>query len=208
MKKNLTIFSAVVALLGAILFSVVPSEPARAAEKNPMIAAGSPTVELVTNHGTITIQLDEARAPFTVANFLTYVKSSHYDGTIFHRVIPQFMIQGGGFTTEFEKKPTNDMIPNEADNGLKNLPGTIAMARTSDPHSATAQFFINTANNRFLNHTRKSQRGWGYTVFGQVISGIDVVRKIEQVETGAGGIFAKDAPQQAVIIQSVKLISK
>ena len=173
MKKNLTIFGSVVALLGAVLFTVVPSDPAVATEENPLIAADSPLVELVTNYGNITLQLDAARAPFTVTNFLTYVKSGHYDGTIFHRVIPRFMIQGGGFTLGFDKKPTHDMIPNEADNGLKNLFGTVAMARTGDPHSATAQFFINTTNNRFLNHTRKSQRGWGYTVFGKVINGID-----------------------------------
>ncbi len=207
MKKNLTIFGSVVALLGAITFTVFSSDPAVANEKNPTVAAGSPVVELVTNRGTITIQLDEARAPFTVANFLTYVKNDHYAGTIFHRVIPRFMIQGGGYTPDFEKKPTLDMIPNEADNGLKNLPGTIAMARTSDPHSATAQFFINTTNNRFLNHTRKSARGWGYTVFGQVTSGMDVVRQIEQTETGPGGPFAKDAPQQTVIIESARIVS-
>ncbi len=208
MKKNLTIFGSVVALLGAITFTVFSSNPAVATEKNPMIAAGSPTVELITNRGTITIQLDEARAPFTVTNFLTYVKNGHYEGTIFHRVIPRFMIQGGGYTPDFEKKPTLDMIPNEADNGLKNLPGTIAMARTNDPHSATAQFFINTVNNRFLNHTHKSPRGWGYTVFGQVISGMDVVRQIEQTETGAGGPFSKDAPQQTVLIESARIISQ
>lgn len=208
MKKNLTIFSAVVALLGAITFTVFSTTPAVANEKNPPIAEGSPVVELVTNRGTITIQLDQARAPFTVGNFLHYVEKGQYSNTIFHRVIPRFMIQGGGYTTEYIKKPTADMIPNEADNGLKNLPGTIAMARTSDPHSATSQFFINTANNRFLNHTRKSQRGWGYTVFGQVISGIEVVQQIEQSETGPGGPFSKDAPQEMVVIQSATLISK
>ncbi len=208
MKKNLTIFGSVIALLGALLFAVVPTEPAIATEKNPAIAADAPIVELATNQGTMTIQLDRERAPFSVANFLTYVKNGHYDGTIFHRVIAGFMIQGGGFTTDYEKKPTLDMIPNEADNGLKNLHGTIAMARTSDPHSATAQFFINAANNRFLNHTQKSQRGWGYTVFGQVTQGLEVVRKIEQIETGAGGPFRKDAPQQMVIIESARIISE
>ena len=208
MKKNLTIFGSVVALLGAVLFTVVPSDPAVATEENPLIAADSPLVELVTNYGNITLQLDAARAPFTVTNFLTYVKSRHYDGTIFHRVIPRFMIQGGGFTLGFDKKPTHDMIPNEADNGLKNLFGTVAMARTGDPHSATAQFFINTTNNRFLNHTRKSQRGWGYTVFGKVINGIEVVRQIEQTKTGPGGPFQKDAPVEMVIIELARLISK
>jgi len=195
-------------LLGAVLFTVVPSDPAVATEENPLIAADSPLVELVTNYGNITLQLDAARAPFTVTNFLTYVKSGHYDGTIFHRVIPRFMIQGGGFTLGFDKKPTHDMIPNEADNGLKNLFGTVAMARTGDPHSATAQFFINTTNNRFLNHTRKSQRGWGYTVFGKVINGIEVVRQIEQTKTGPGGPFQKDAPVEMVIIELARLISK
>ena len=208
MKKNLTIFGSVVALLGAILFAVVPTPPAAATGKNPVIAADSPVVELRTSHGVIKIQLDASRAPFTVTNFIHYVEKGHYNGTIFHRVIPSFMIQGGGFTTDYEKRPTDDMIPNEADNGLKNLPGTIAMARTGNPHSATAQFFINTANNRFLNHTRKSQRGWGYTVFGQVTEGMEVVRRIEQSETGPGGPFQKDAPQQQVVIESATMISK
>lgn len=208
MKKNLTIFGSVIALLGAITFTVFSSNPAVATEKNPPIADNAPIVELTTNQGVITLKLDAERAPFTVTNFLAYVKKGHYDGTIFHRVIPGFMIQGGGFTPDFEKKETMDMIPNEADNGLKNLPGTIAMARTSNPHSATAQFFINTANNRFLNHTRKSQRGWGYTVFGQVTQGLEVVRKIEHIETGAGGPFPTDAPQQTIVIESARIISQ
>lgn len=208
MKKNIIKLGAAVAVVGAILFTVVPTAPAVANEKNPGIADNAPVVEIKTNHGDIRLQLDSGRAPFTVTNFIHYVEKGHYNGTIFHRVIPGFMVQGGGFTTDYEKKPTDDMIPNEADNGLKNLPGTIAMARTSDPHSATAQFFINTANNRFLNHTRKSQRGWGYTVFGKVTDGMDVVRKIEQVETGSGGPFRTDAPQQMVVIESIQMISK
>jgi len=208
MKKNIIKLGAVAAVVGAIIFTVAPTAPAVANEKNPEIAANAPVVEIKTNHGVIKVELDAERAPFTVTNFLHYVKKGHYNNTIFHRVIPSFMIQGGGFTTDYKKKPTDDMIPNEADNGLKNLPGTIAMARTSDPHSATAQFFINTANNRFLNHTRKSQRGWGYTVFGRVADGIDAVRKIEQVETGSGGPFQTDAPQQMVVIESIQIISK
>ncbi len=209
MKKNLTIFGTVTALLAAVLFLVVtPSDVATANESNPPLATNSPVVELTTNHGAITLQLDAERAPKSVANFLRYVEEGHYNGTIFHRVIPRFMIQGGGFDAQYQKRATYDPIDNEADNGLKNLVGTVAMARTGDPHSATAQFFINTTNNRFLNHTRKSQRGWGYTVFGQVTQGIEVVMEIEQIETGAGGPFSKDAPLEKVVIESARIVSK
>ncbi|GAF55611.1 LOW QUALITY PROTEIN: peptidyl-prolyl cis-trans isomerase PpiB [Psychrobacter sp. JCM 18901] len=139
-----------------------------------------PVVELETNMGAIVIELNEEKAPKTVENFLNYVKSGHYDGTIFHRIIDGFMIQGGGMDAEMNEKPTNAPIENEADNGLKNDKGTIAMARTQDPHSATSQFFINVKDNDFLNHSGKNMQGWGYTVFGKVTSGMDVIEKNAQ----------------------------
>jgi cyclophilin family peptidyl-prolyl cis-trans isomerase len=163
-----------------------------------------PVVEVTTNHGTFTIQLDPAKAPKSVDNFLRYVDSKHYDGTVFHRVIPTFMIQGGGFDQKLEKRPVQAPIQNEADNGLKNLRGTVAMARTNDPHSATSQFFVNVTDNAFLDHQAKSGPGWGYTVFGKVIDGMDAVDKIKAVKTGEMGPFSKDAPQQLVIITSVR----
>ncbi|MCA9671497.1 MAG: peptidyl-prolyl cis-trans isomerase [Myxococcales bacterium] len=163
-------------------------------------------VQLETSMGNITIELDAAKAPLSAQNFLRYVKSGHYDGTIFHRVIKTFMIQGGGFTPDFQKKPTRAPIRNEADNGLKNVRGTVAMARTSNPHSATAQFFINVVDNGFLDHRDKSMRGWGYTVFGKVTAGMDVVDKIKDVETGAKGPFGKNAPQTDVIIKKARIV--
>ncbi|MBX3157530.1 MAG: peptidyl-prolyl cis-trans isomerase [Deltaproteobacteria bacterium] len=161
-------------------------------------------VEVSTNHGTFVIALDPARAPKSVENFLRYVDASHYDGTIFHRVIPTFMIQGGGFDERLEKKPVAAPVQNEADNGLKNTRGTVAMARTNDPHSATAQFFVNVTDNAFLDHKAKDAQGWGYAVFGRVTEGMDVVDKIKDVRTGAAGPFAKDAPVQTVVIHSVR----
>lgn len=162
-------------------------------------------VVLNTNHGAITLELDTAKAPKTAANFAEYVKSGHYNGTIFHRVIDGFMIQGGGFDKDMNQKPTNAPIENEADNGLKNEEGTIAMARTQDPHSASAQFFINVKNNSFLNHSGKSLQGWGYAVFGKVTDGMDVVAKIKGVKTGSAG-FHKDVPVEPVVIESAELI--
>jgi cyclophilin family peptidyl-prolyl cis-trans isomerase len=163
-----------------------------------------PVVDVSTNHGTFTITLDPAHAPKTVENFLAYVDAQHYDGTVFHRVIPTFMIQGGGYDTELERKPTRAPIPNEADNGLKNTRGTVAMARTGDPHSATAQFFVNVTDNAFLDHQAKTAHGWGYAVFGRVTEGMDVVDKIKDVKTGAAGPFAKDAPVEPVVIHSIR----
>jgi cyclophilin family peptidyl-prolyl cis-trans isomerase len=163
-----------------------------------------PVVEVTTNHGTFTIQLDPAKAPKSVENFLRYVDTKHYDGTVFHRVIPTFMIQGGGFDQKLEKRPVQAPIQNEADNGLKNTRGTVAMARTNDPHSATSQFFVNVTDNAFLDHQAKSGPGWGYTVFGKVIDGMDAVDKIKAVKTGEMGPFSKDAPQQLVVITSAR----
>ncbi len=157
-----------------------------------------------TNLGSFTIALDETKAPASVANFLRYVDGGHYDGTIFHRVIDGFMAQGGGYDTSYTKKPTQPPVTNEADNGLKNQRGTVAMARTSDPHSATAQFFVNLVDNAFLNHKAKNDRDWGYTVFGRVVEGMDVVDRIGNVRTGAGGPFSKDAPLEMVKIESAR----
>ncbi len=156
-------------------------------------------IELNTSQGDIRIQLDEQRAPLCAQNFVKYVEAGHYDGTIFHRVIRNFMIQGGGFTADMQQKPTSEPIRNEASNGLKNNKYTIAMARTSAPHSATAQFFINTADNDFLNFKSESPSGWGYAVFGEVIAGKEIVDKIEGVKTGRKG-FHDDVPQEAVVI--------
>ncbi len=162
-------------------------------------------IVIETNLGTIEIELDDQRAPKTVANILRYVDAGHYDGTIFHRVIAGFMAQGGGFDGTYAKKPTFEPVQNEADNGLLNQRGTVAMARTSDPHSATAQFFINLKDNDFLNHTAKTASGWGYTVFGRVTSGMDVVDRMATARTGAQGPFAKDAPLTPIAIKSARV---
>lgn len=170
------------------------------------VIAANPHVELKTNLGGITIELYPDKAPQTVKNFLEYVQSGYYKGTVFHRVIPGFMIQGGGFSQDFTQKPTRDPVQNEAANGLKNDIGTIAMARTPNPHSATAQFFINVADNAFLNHTAPTARGYGYTVFGKVVKGMDVVNRIAQMPTGPGGQFPQDVPKHEVLIQDAKLV--
>jgi peptidyl-prolyl cis-trans isomerase B (cyclophilin B) len=161
-------------------------------------------VKLHTNHGIITLELDEKRAPQTVANFLQYVKDGHYANTIFHRVIDGFMIQGGGFEPGMRQKPTRAPIKNEAENKLKNANLTIAMARTSDPHSATAQFFINVADNGFLDHTAPTSQGWGYCVFGKVTGGADVVNRIRGVKTGSSGMH-KDVPVADVVIERAEI---
>ena len=163
-----------------------------------------PVVEVVTNLGTFVIQLEPAKAPKSVENFLAYVDAKHYDGTIFHRVISTFMVQGGGYDQSYNKKPTRPPVDNEADNGLKNTRGSVAMARTGDPHSATAQFFVNVVDNGFLDHQAKDDRGWGYAVFGTVTEGMDVVDKIKEVATGAQSPFAKDAPEEPVVIEHVR----
>jgi peptidyl-prolyl cis-trans isomerase B (cyclophilin B) len=179
-------------------------------------AAASPQVELKTSLGVIVIELDPAKAPATVDNFLQYVKSGHYDGTIFHRVIPGFMIQGGGFTAQFvEEKPTRKMVltekstrkpvRNEASNGLQNEVGTIAMARTPDPHSATAQFFINVADNRSLNFRFPTADGYGYAVFGKVVKGMDVVNRIVKVPTGSVGPH-QNVPATPVVIEETRIL--
>ena len=166
-----------------------------------------PVVELDTNMGAIVIELNEEKAPKTVENFLNYVKSGHYDGTIFHRIIDGFMIQGGGMDAEMNEKATNAPVENEADNGLKNDAGTIAMARTQDPHSATSQFFVNVKDNDFLNHSGRNMQGWGYTVFGKVTSGMDVIEKMRGVPTGRFGMHA-DVPKEPVVINSATIITQ
>ena len=186
---------------GAAL-AIATALPALAQSAGP--GTGAPRVKLETNLGVITLELDAQKAPKTVANFVQYVKDKHYDGTVFHRVIDGFMIQGGGFTADMQQKPTRASIPNEADNGLKNLPLTVAMARTNDPHSASAQFFINIADNRFLNHTQPTLNGWGYAVFGKVVAGADVVDKIRQVRTGNRGMF-ENVPSTPVTILKATL---
>jgi peptidyl-prolyl cis-trans isomerase B (cyclophilin B) len=166
----------------------------------------NPQVEIHIAHvGVITLELDAEKAPKTVENFLNYVKKGHYEGTVFHRVIPNFMIQGGGFEPGMKQRPTQAPIENEANNGLKNDHYTIAMARTSAPHSASAQFFINTADNDFLNHTAPTASGWGYAVFGQVVAGQDVVDEINGTKTGRKGMF-DDVPKEDVVIEKVVLL--
>jgi len=180
--------------LALLLPAVLMASPAGAEE------GSNPRVTLETSKGKIVLELYPDKAPKTVENFLGYVESGHYDGTIFHRVIPNFMVQGGGFTAGMEQKPTRAPIENEADNGLTNDRGTVAMARTSDPHSASAQFFVNSKDNDFLNHTAKTASGWGYAVFGRVVEGMEVVDAISGVETTRKGMMA-DVPAESVVIE-------
>ncbi len=166
----------------------------------------NPKVELhIKGHGVVTLELDEQKAPKTVANFLSYVKKGHYDGTIFHRVIDGFMIQGGGFEPGMKQKKTDAPIENEANNGLKNEKYSVAMARTNDPHSASAQFFINVADNAFLNHTSPTPQGWGYAVFGKVVAGQDIVDQLRAVGTGRSG-FHDDVPLQDVVLEKAVVV--
>jgi len=174
------------------------------------VPAAAQRVEFDTTAGRIVLELDAKAAPKTVENFLEYVKSGHYVGTQFHRVIDGFMVQGGGFTTEFQQKPTRPPVRNEGESstkaGLLNTPGTVAMARTQDPHSASAQFFINVADNKFLNYREPTTQGYGYTVFGKVVEGMDVVNRIAKAPTGAGGPFPKDVPVERVVVKSAKIL--
>ena len=176
--------------------------PVQGADKKP----DHPRVELTTSKGVIVLELDTDRAPQTAANFIAYTQAGHFDGTIFHRVIPGFMIQGGGFTKSMQPKTTGKPIVNEADNQLKNVRGTVAMARTSDPHSATAQFFINTVDNDFLNFRGKYPRGWGYAVFGKVVQGMKTVDAISAVKTGVSGPH-RDVPLTPVVIVKARLLN-
>jgi len=195
-----------VALFASALFAAAGSATATnsTTEGNSNMTT-EPRVKLQTNHGDIVIQLNAEKAPKTTANFLEYVREGFYDGTIFHRVINNFMIQGGGFEAGMKQKKTRQPIENEANNGLRNDRYTIAMARTSDPHSATAQFFINVADNDFLNHTAPTSNGWGYAVFGQVVEGTETVDKIKAVKTGSRG-FHQDVPAEDVVIEKATVV--
>ncbi len=186
--------------LGLICMVSLIVAPAATAGDSP---TGKPRIALETSKGVILIELYPQKAPETVKNFLSYVDAGFYDGTIFHRVIPNFMIQAGGFTAEMKRKSTEAPIPNEADNGLKNDRGTLAMARTQDPHSATAQFFINTVDNDFLNHKGKSGQTWGYAVFGKVVQGMDVVDAISGAKTTKSGMM-RDVPVETVLIVTAR----
>lgn len=188
-------------LLAVLVFAGLTGTT-QAQENKPVSDTPTVTVVMETSKGTIELELDRAKAPGTVANFVNYVKKGQYDGVIFHRVIPDFMIQGGGFTAEMEQKPTDAPIENEAKNGLKNVRGSIAMARTSNPHSASAQFFINLKDNGFLDYP--GQDGWGYCVFGKVTSGLDVIDKIAQVSTGSKNGH-QNVPTEPVLIKSAKI---
>jgi peptidyl-prolyl cis-trans isomerase B (cyclophilin B) len=195
------------ALTGLAVLAVCAPLPAFSATTSTgkQVMTTSPRVKFQTSQGDIVLELDAAKAPKTVANFLEYVKEGHFNGTIFHRVINNFMIQGGGFEPGMKQKPTRASIENEANNGLKNDAYTIAMARTNDPHSASAQFFINVANNDFLNHSAPTPSGWGYAVFGKVVEGADVVDKIKAVKTGSKS-FYQDVPVNDVVIQSATVL--
>jgi peptidyl-prolyl cis-trans isomerase B (cyclophilin B) len=186
----------ITALLSALAAALLAAGPAMAA---------NPLVELKTSAGPIVIELYPDKAPATVENFLRYVRDGHYNGTVFHRVINGFMIQGGGFEPGLKQKPTREPIKNEADNGLKNEPYTVAMARTPDPHSASAQFFINVADNKFLNYSAPTRQGWGYAVFGRVVQGQDTVDKIKAVKTGNRGPSG-DVPLEDVVIVSASVL--
>lgn len=210
-KPKSTFFRTALILAGAIaaVFFLATAIANHHSEKNQQqpTSKSNPVkakemVTLKTNMGDITLELDGKNAPHTVANFIEYAKSGHYDGVIFHRVIPNFMIQGGGFDSGMQEKKTRGPIPNEANNGLKNDKYTLAMARTSDPHSASAQFFINTKDNDFLNFTSETPSGWGYSVFGKVTDGTEVVDAIEKVSTGQLGPYG-DVPRESVTIESV-----
>jgi len=187
----------------AILFGVL--SVLMAAANTYAAEGGNPVVIMKTSMGDIKIELDKAKAPVTVENFLGYVNDKFYDGTIYHRVIPAFMIQGGGFDKDMNQKKTKAPIKNEASNGLKNTNGTIAMARTSDPNSATAQFFINTKDNVFLDYKNDTPQGMGYAVFGKVVDGMDVVKKIEQVKTASKGPY-ENVPVTPVVIESIRVV--
>lgn len=198
--------SPVMLLLTAALFGGDPATPAAAPGDSPAPAkSAAPRVAFETSLGRFVVEVDSAKAPKSAENFLTYVKSGFYDGTVFHRVISGFMVQGGGFTADMKQKTPQAPIVNEADNGLKNRRGTLAMARTQDPGSATSQFFVNLVDNGFLDHTGKNPRGWGYAVFAQVVEGMDVVDKIAKVKTGSRGQFA-DVPVETVEVRKATIV--
>jgi peptidyl-prolyl cis-trans isomerase B (cyclophilin B) len=203
MRIAATLFLCALSLAG----NAESKEKPQQAEKPP-VSETFPQVKLQTTLGEVVIKLNAEKAPISVKNFLSYVKEGHYDGTIFHRVIPGFMAQGGGYTEKFQQKPTQPPIKNEADNRLLNKRGTIAMARTPDPDSATAQFFINYADNGFLDYKSSTPSGWGYAVFGEVVEGMDVVDKMATIPTGRGGPMATDVPQTPIMIEKATVVGE
>ena len=202
-------FLLLAALLGCFAFNVSAADAPKAEVKPAATEAANaaPRVMFETSLGNIVVELDAKAAPKTVENFLQYVRDKHYDGTIFHRVIPGFMAQGGGFDVAYAQKPTRAPVENEAANGLKNTRGTIAMARTSAPHSASSQFFVNTVDNAFLDYKAPTPQGYGYTVFGKVVEGMDVVDKIEKTPTGSGGPFRSDVPRETILIKQARVLN-
>lgn len=202
-------FLLLAALLGCFAFNVSAADAPKSEVKPAATEAisAAPRVMFETSLGNIVVELDAKAAPKTVENFLQYVRDKHYDGTIFHRVIPGFMAQGGGFDVAYAQKPTRAPVENEAANGLKNTRGTIAMARTSAPHSASSQFFINTVDNAFLDYKAPTPQGYGYTVFGKVVEGMDVVDKIEKTPTGSGGPFRSDVPRETILIKQARVLN-
>jgi peptidyl-prolyl cis-trans isomerase B (cyclophilin B) len=181
---------------------------ALAAETPKKMSEQAIQVKFETTLGAFVVQLNAAKAPVTVENFLTYVKEGHYDGTIFHRVIPGFMAQGGGYTADFKQKPTHRPIKNEADNGLLNKRGTIAMARTPDPNSASSQFFINYVDNAFLDYKSPTPQGWGYAVFGEVVEGMNVVDEMAKIPTGPGGPMPSDVPEKPIVVNKATVVAQ
>ena len=207
MTKQLKIVQLAIGLLSLAMISSAAADHHAEEKTNANNETTSTEIEntmitIKTNMGDIQLELDAENAPLSTANFIQYAKDGHYDGVVFHRVIPNFMIQGGGFDTSMEQKPTRQPVVNEANNGLKNDKYTVAMARTQDPHSASAQFFINTKDNDFLNFSSETTSGWGYAVFGKVTAGMDVVDAIEKVETGQVGPYG-DVPKESIVIESV-----
>ncbi len=205
MKRLIYISFLVLSLAACGADKTTPEQATNATQSNGEKMATNPQVKIETTLGDITLELDATNAPISTENFISYVKDGHYDGTIFHRVIPNFMVQGGGMNPDMSEKTSKASIKNEANNGLKNDKGTVAMARTNDPHSASAQFFINVKDNDFLNFRSEDMQGWGYAVFGKVVDGMDVVDKIEKVQTGDKG-FHQDVPQDEVILNKVTVV--
>ena len=193
-------------LLKSLTLGTLMAISAQAGAATDAAGDAHPRILMETSMGNIVLELDRAKAPKSVDNFVKYVQDGFYDGTIFHRIIKDFMAQGGGFTPDFAQKSVRAPVSNEADNGLKNVRGSIAMARTNDPHSATAQFFINTVDNDFLNFSAPTSRGWGYTVFGKVVEGMDVIDKIRSTPTGSGGSFPTDVPKTTVLIKKASMV--
>lgn len=202
---GMLVLAAGMCLVASACFADKASEETKATKEGSKATSADPVVEFKTNKGSFTVRLYADKAPKTVANFLQYVNEGFYNGTIFHRVIPDFMVQGGGFTKDMEQKPVHAAIVNEADNGLTNKRGTLAMARTSDPDSATAQFFINTVDNQFLNFRAKTRSDWGYCVFGEILSGMDTVDAIRKVATKNSGMH-QNVPVEAVVIEDAHVV--